>query len=418
MRLFAALFRLVWGSDVDRALRPILAVRLAGSVASSSGYVYLGIWAVHELGASTKELSLVFPAGAVLAAAGGYLGGHLSDHLGRRPLILFGWGASAPFMLAYAFVGDHVWLGLTLIAIAPVFHSVGGSADQAMIADLVPAERHEAAYASVRVASNLGVTVGPPLGGLMLLDENYRVLFVGVALLSFVAFAIAYRYIPARGAYAPEEPPDRGSFGVIRRDTAFLLFLASAVFAWIVYVAYEAVLPIAAVGSYGLSPATWGLLIAINPILVTFFQLRVTRWSAGIAAAPKLFVAMLLMGLPFLVLTAKATVLVLAAVIAVFVIGEMLWFPTSQAIVARLAPEDVRGAYMGAFGSTAAFGFALGPFAGLQLLGAYGDAATWTFFAGIGVAAAITGALATVLAIGRRSARPVDDVGAPVVHEV
>jgi len=265
----------------------------------------------------------------------------------------------------------------------------------------------------VRVASNLGVTMGPPLGGLMLLDENYRVLFIGVALLSFAAFAIAYRYIPARGAYSPEEPPTRGSIGVIGRDRAFLLFLVSAVFAWIVYVAYEAVLPIAAVSTYGLSPTTWGLLVAINPILVTFFQLRVTRWTAGIAAAPKLFAAMLVMGLPFLVLTAKPTVVVIAAVIFVFVIGEMLWFPTSQAIVARLAPEDVRGAYMGAFGSTAAFGFALGPFAGLQLLGAYGHAATWTFFAGVGVAAAITGALATVLAIGRRSAPPIVERAAP-----
>ena len=33
----------------------------------------------------------------------------------------------------------------------------------------------------------------------------------------------------------------------------------------------------------------------------------------------------------------------------IFVVGEMLWVPTSQAIAAELAPEDLRGAYMGAF---------------------------------------------------------------------
>ena len=43
-------------------------------------------------------------------------------------------------------------------------------------------------------------------------------------------------------------------------------------------------------------------------------------------------------------------------VMLVFVIGEMLWVPTSQAIAAGLAPEDIRGAYMGAFNSTAASG--------------------------------------------------------------
>ena len=74
----------------------------------------------------------------------------------------------------------------------------------------------------------------------------------------------------------------------------------------------------------------------------------------------------------------------------IFVFGEMLWVPTSQAIVAGLAPEDVRGAYMGAFGSTAAVGFALGPFTGLRLQDAYGENAAWLFFAGVSVAAAIT----------------------------
>jgi MFS family permease len=90
-----------------------------------------------------------------------------------------------------------------------------------------------------------------------------------------------------------------------------------------------------------------------------------------------------------------------ALVILVFVIGEMLWVPTSQAIVAGLAPEDVRGAYMGAFGSTAGFGFALGPFIGLQLRGAYGDSAPWYFFAAVSVLAAATGAAAVRGAIGR-----------------
>ncbi len=90
-----------------------------------------------------------------------------------------------------------------------------------------------------------------------------------------------------------------------------------------------------------------------------------------------------------------------ALVILVFVIGEMLWVPTSQAIVAGLAPEDVRGAYMGAFGSTAAFGFALGPFVGLQLRGASGTAPCGASSRLVSIAAAITGAAACRFVSGR-----------------
>jgi MFS family permease len=88
--------------------------------------------------------------------------------------------------------------------------------------------------------------------------------------------------------------------------------------------------------------------------------------------------------------------------IFVFVIGEMLWVPTSQAIVAGLAPEDIRGAYMGAFGSMAAIGFALAPFVGLQIRGSFGDTALWVVVAAVSLVAAATGAAACRVAFGRR----------------
>jgi hypothetical protein len=66
---------------------------------------------------------------------------------------------------------------------------------------------------------------------------------------------------------------------------------------------------------------------------------------------------------------------------------------------------------MGAFGSTAAFGFAIGPFVGLQLRGAYGDDAAWLFFAAVSVAAAATGAAAVRAALGRRGGEPLPSAG-------
>ena len=65
---------------------------------------------------------------------------------------------------------------------------------------------------------------------------------------------------------------------------------------------------------------------------------------------------MLLMGLPFLLFGLSSAIPLIVVVLVLFVIGEMLWVPTSQSIVAGLAPEDLRGAYMGAFGGTAAMG--------------------------------------------------------------
>jgi predicted MFS family arabinose efflux permease len=412
VRLFARFFRLIWGDDVDRPLRPVLAVSFVGSTCFSAGWSFVGIWAIRELGATKSQLGVAFLIAALLGMVAGYLGGHASDYVGRRPMILLGWTLLGVAFLSYAFVGDRTYVGLALLIFSSAGGSIGGGADQAMVADLVPPERHEAAYASVRVASNLGVVCGPPVGGLLLIGGHWPVLFGGVAALCAGATAIAWRYLPRRGAYAPGEPPSRGSLGVIVRDHAFLVFLVSGALAYLVYVAIETVLPISAVDTHGVAPWVWGLIVVLNPLMVTLFQLRLTRATTWLAAGPKLATAMLMMGGSFLFLLGSNSVATYALVVLIFVFGEMLWVPTSQAIVAGLAPEDVRGAYMGAFGSTAAVGFALGPFTGLRLQDVYGENAAWLFFAGVSVAAAITGMVAVRAAHTRRRGAALSSVGA------
>ena len=387
MRVARALARLIWGEDVDRPLRPVLGVTLASSAAGSGLWSFMAIWAVEELGAKS-ELPFVYLVGAVFAGASGFLGGYLSDRVGRRRVAIY------PLVLLA--LSDSKWAALVALTLAGVFGSLGGSVAQAMVADLVAPERHEAAYSSVRVASNLGVVLGPPLGGLMLVVGSWTALFPTVAVLSAVAWVIAWRFLPHRGAYSPEGPPERGSLGTILRDRPFLLFLGSAVFAWLVYVAYEVVLPVSLVDGFGYEPSAWGFLVWINPLLVTLFQVRLTRATAGVPSAPKLVVALLVMGLPYLLLVASHSVAAVVTVVVVFVIGEMLWVPTSQAVVAELAPADIRGAYMGAFGSAPAIGFAIAPLIGLQVRNSFGDDATWTMFAALGVVAGVLGGLALV----------------------
>jgi MFS family permease len=401
--VFARLFRLIWGGDVDRALRPVLAVSLAGSIAGSSVFVFLGIWAIKQLHAGQGRLAFAYLIGAILSIVTGYLGGHWSDKVGRRPLILVGWTSGLLVPLGLLVVGHHVYYGLALLALLPAIGSLGGAADQAMIADLVAPEKQEAAYASVRVAANFGVTIGPPIGGLLLIGGNWQHLWLGNLVLSAIAAGIAFKYIPRRGAYAPEGPPERGSFAVIVRDNRFLLFLLFGLAAQMTYLATDTLFPISATTTHHLSPALWGGIVILNPLLVTFFQLRLTRWTSSIRASVKLGLAMPLMGLPFLLLNVHGSAPVMALIIIVFVTGEMLWVPTSQGVVAALAPADIRGAYMGAFSGVGSVAWAITPFLGLQVRHVYGDATMWYCIAAFSVVSAVLGVLA---ARGRGASEP------------
>ena len=384
----------------------MLGVGLVGSVAGSMVWTFVGLWAIRKLGADQATVGLAYLVSALIGVGAGYLSGHVSDYVGRKPLILTSWMLQPLLMVGFLSAGSNERLGLGLMCLGGLFFQIGSAADTALVADVVPRERHEAAYASVRVANNLGVTIGPALGGLLIALASWRGLFAGGACVALLTLILAARFLPSTGEYAAKEPPTRGSFRVIVRDRPFLLFLLSAALAWFVYVAFEVIVPISLVQSHGYAPSTWGFLLVVNPVLVTLFQLRVTRWTQAISSSAKLAIGLPLMGVPFLLFPAlrPVPVLVLVLVLVLFVIGEMLWVPSSQSLVAGLAPADIRGAYMGAFGSMAAFGFALAPFVGLRVRATFGDGAVWVLFASISVAAGLLGAVACRIASDRRGA--------------
>ena len=289
VRLFARLFRLIWGAEVDAAA-PAAARRLVrrhrrasppAGRSSASGRS-------RSSARARQQLGVAYLIAAVAGFAAGYLGGHLSDYVGRRPMILLGWALLAATFLAYTFVGHHVLLGLGLglarrgrrldrrrrrpgdgrrprPARAPRGRLCVRSGREQPRRRLRPADRRRAADRAALV----------------------RLLRSASPCSALVAIAIGYRFLPRTGAYAPTEPPSAARSAVIRRDHAFLLFLVSAGLAYLVYVAYETVIPIAAVNSYGISPVGLGLHRDHQPALVTLFQLRRHALDVRLVSRPQ-----------------------------------------------------------------------------------------------------------------------------------
>jgi MFS family permease len=319
-------------------------------------------------------------------------------------MIVFGLVAHS-LVVASLIAVDDVLLGFALVVLAGILGAPAYTGTTTIVADVVPPERQEAGYAAVRVANNLGLVLGPPVAALLLLGHNWTLFLAGVAVMGGVACAVAVRFLPAVGAHAKETLPS-GALRLIARDTPFVLLLVSTLLGFMVYVPFEVVLPVVAVQSFGLAPSTWGFLMVINPLLVSLCQLRLTEAVRLVPPALKLAAGLMLMGFPFLLLVASGSVPVLALVLVLFVFGEMLWVPTSQALAARIAPEQLRGAYMGAFTGSSAIAWTLAPLIALNLRAAAGNAPMWIFFAAL----AIVGAFAGVAA--RRAADGASDLPA------
>ena len=92
----------------------------------------MGIWAVKELGATSTQLSYGYLLMAAVGGIVGYGAGHLSDHFGRRRVILAGQGILAVYVLLFLTVGGNIWFGLGLMVGAAgsgVVRRLGGSGD-------------------------------------------------------------------------------------------------------------------------------------------------------------------------------------------------------------------------------------------------------------------------------------------------
>jgi MFS family permease len=381
------------GPEVPPAIRPLILSAALQSLATSGFSTYVGIWAIEELHAGSAALGVALFLRAFSGVATGYLGGRLSDRIGRRPVILASWAAQTVCILSFAFVGRAELIGLVLIVAFGPLGPPGSAATAAYVADAVEPTRRETAFAALRTARSVSVVLGPPLAALLVIGGHWPILFIGLASCSAVAVAVASRLIPRAVTPRLAAPAASGTSANPLRDLPYVLLLTACTLITLSLAATDRFLPIAAVTQYHLSASAWGPIVILNPLLIVLLQLPVSRLTQPLSRVVRLIAAAALTALPFLLFLFDTSVVTIVAVVVLSTFGEMLWLPTSQALAADAAPDADRGAYLGAFDGATSVSFAVGPMVALEINGAAGAVPVWWTFAAIGVAGAVVGTI-------------------------
>lgn len=398
--------RILWrllGDQIEGDLIPYMAMLFMAVASQYAIIAIFPIWAISRLGTSSATVGVGFSVGGMLAALAAPLAGRISDRVGRRPVITAGLLATvaAPLLLVGSVPGPVIGLGVYVVCV--VGASVRWAAQQALVGDLVAQPGRERGFAAVRVAYNAGAGLGPLLASALVIID-FRAVFAAAAALSAAAL-LFLRVVPDPRRAKASDPTSKASAWKLLGSPMMLLAIVASLFAWCVYQAFELLLPISLTRSHGYPPYAWGLLFVINPLLVTVFQVRLVRWTSFIPRYLRLSGACLLMGLPFLIVTADAAVALIALLLVLFSLGEMSFGPVNQAMITDIAPADLRGAAMGLLASTSSISVALTPGFGLGIRSALGDAAMWFVIAGLSVIAA-----ALFFSLTRRITAPRVDV--------
>lgn len=328
-------------------------------------YPFLTLYLTRKFGIGMIELGMLFGAFSLANMAGGIFGGALTDRLGRKKTLIFGLVISASTSLLMGLAESYTVL-LGSIVVAGLFANVGGPAQRAMVADLLPAEKRAQGFGLLRVVINLAVAIGPMIGGL-LATWSYLSLFISDAVTSLITAGIVHRLLretkPAARSSSEHEnifQTLRG-YGAVASDLKSTAFAAVSSLVMMMALQMNTTLGIYLRDAHGVPDHRFGYILSLNASMVVLFQFHITRRIKVYRPFIMLMVGSALYGFGYgLYGVVSAYALFLLAMV-IITIGEMVVTPISQALVAKMAPEDMRGRYMAAYGSSWVLAGAVGP---------------------------------------------------------
>lgn len=350
---------------------------------------FLLLYLTRDLGLSPSTGGAIVALYGASALVASPFAGRLCDRLGPLRLMTASLVLSGLALLAFPAARTPHAVAVATVVWA-VLSELFRPASLTAIADAVGPESRKTAFAVNRLAINLGMSIGPALGGL-LATFSYGALFVVDGLTSLAAAAILAKAGRAerRHASGPRPEPAAASLPA-HRDRRLLVVLLGVLPVAVVFFQHVGAMALFLVRDHGWTEASYGLLATLNTLLVVALEVplnaAMARWPAGRTLA----LGSLLTGTGFgLLAFAHAPALVLLSVV-VWTFGEIVLFPGLNAAVADLAPEARRGEYMGLYMTSFNLAFAVGPWAGTAVLERWGGTALWT-------GAFLAGALSAIL---------------------
>ncbi|MBI2154001.1 MAG: MFS transporter [Candidatus Rokubacteria bacterium] len=348
-------------------MRPFLALVLAGFLARF-GYQMARSPVLprfaQDLGATPELIGVIVAASTVTGVAIKLPAGALSDVLGRKRMMLLGCAFFAVPPFLYPFVHSPGAL-LALRFLHGFATAIFSPVASAFVADLSQRGRGER-LGWFAASSDLGSTLGPLLGGLLLFyTASYPVTYLTVGMLGLLPLLIILRL--------PDEAPRSTGSTLRARAAEFWSGIAEVVWSRAVLVAstLEAALYVGYGAFLGFFP-TYARSIGLNDAqiaLVMGAQLGTTmlakplsgRLSDRMGRKPMILAGLFLSAATLPLIPRLASLWLLFPVSALFGLGVAIVTPSTTALVADLVKAGRMGSAMGVFGTIWDSGEAAGP---------------------------------------------------------
>ncbi len=388
------------------------------TVGASMIWPFLMIYVSGKLNLPLTDIAFLLTINAITGIISSLaIAGPITDRFGRKWVMIVSLVVNGLYYMLMS-QAETLQAFQWLMVLGGAFNPLYRVAGDAMLADLVPPEQRPDAYALMRLSNNVGVAIGPAVGG-FLATASYTIAFglgaVGMCGYGLLMALFGKETLPAR-LPLPSQIPGKTAKQVspiievvqgylrIFKDLPFLSFTGAFTLTWMTAVFMWVLMGMYAKQNFGIPESQYGWVATTNAMMVILFQIAITARAKHF---PPLWVMAL--GALFYALGAGSVSLAFGfwgfwAAMVVMTVGELILVPTSSTYAANLAPADMRGRYMSIYGLTWPIAQGIAPVIGGFLSDHYGPVTIWYGGMGIGMLSALA---FVILALVYRKNQPV-----------
>jgi MFS family permease len=351
---------------------------------------FLTLYLTQRQGFTVQGAGGILSLYGIGAIVGSYLGGWFSDRIGAVRAQVLSLCLATGALGALSLVQSPFSIVVVVLLWSVAAESMR-PANGAALAEVSPPHLHVRAFGLRRLSMNLGMSIGPAVGG-FLVTWSYNWLFVIEASMGLLAAGLLWGLLSSQVRHAPAEQPATtlapgpsphpqspwhdGVFLVVVGLTTLLVTTLCQLFG-----AY----PLTLTEVHDFPAYAIGLVFTVNTLVIVVCQMPILHVVAHFDMLRVIGVGAFFLCAGFALLPLGTTTGTLIATVFVWTFGEMLTTPLLESFVASRSPVENRGQYMGLFSSAFSVAFVLAPLGGTWIYGRYGYLTLWGLCGVLGV---------------------------------
>lgn len=329
-----------------------------------------------SFGAPPWQMALIFSAFSIGTFIGEPFWGRLSDKYGRKPILIATILANGLCYLLLAFA-PNAWMAF-VIRLGGGLFSGNGSVIQGYIADVTPPGRRTRAMSYQSAAWNVGLIVGPSMGGFFARPSAGTIGFqlplliaAGLFATCAVGIALFIRESRARDMGATHRPSRWAATGEAARHPVIGRLMLVTFLVGFAFTGVESIFGLWTEARYGWGPREVGVAFAFAGAASALTQMTVSgplaeRFGQGRMLAIGMIITMLCLASQPLVASGPATI----AIMSLSAVGSSVAWPNVSALISEVADPHRQGQILGVNNAMGALARVVGPFcAGLSFAG-------------------------------------------------